>query len=369
MSRLAQKPLLALSQVCARWHHIVMGTPALWATIQLADVLWCTPTSTNTAMRLLRAALERGGKSLVSVTVTALDMEPHGPALELLAAHSERWQVVEIISRPPGLGGYLASAKGRLPRLETLKLWGIPPSPDIFSDTPRLTKLDCMLSPAALLALRVLPLHQLREFSCAELVGVAERMGLAEVSPVLSLMPRLARGARLDMLLRLVDGDAPFSEATVVPPVTSAISVLSIAVEDGFSPSNIGHTMSTILGSLTLPVLDTLVLISYEYPHLVLPWPHTQFLALGRRSSFHTHLQSLELSHADIDEAQLLECLSTLPCLECLGISDHQVIGALGADQLLITDSLLEGLTPEPDAPSDHVSWAHISFYCNPSVS
>ncbi|KAJ6568911.1 hypothetical protein B0H19DRAFT_938619, partial [Mycena capillaripes] len=30
MARLARQPLLTLSQVCIRWHGIVMGTPTLW---------------------------------------------------------------------------------------------------------------------------------------------------------------------------------------------------------------------------------------------------------------------------------------------------------------------------------------------------
>ncbi|KAJ6568627.1 hypothetical protein B0H19DRAFT_862111, partial [Mycena capillaripes] len=30
MSVLAHRPLLIISQVCARWHDIVMGTPTLW---------------------------------------------------------------------------------------------------------------------------------------------------------------------------------------------------------------------------------------------------------------------------------------------------------------------------------------------------
>ncbi|KAJ6542869.1 hypothetical protein B0H19DRAFT_885237, partial [Mycena capillaripes] len=30
MAHLAQKPLLVVSQVCARWHEIVLGTPTFW---------------------------------------------------------------------------------------------------------------------------------------------------------------------------------------------------------------------------------------------------------------------------------------------------------------------------------------------------
>ncbi|KAJ6555019.1 hypothetical protein DFH09DRAFT_1494130 [Mycena vulgaris] len=299
ISLLAQKPLLALSQVCARWHHIVMGTPALWATIHLNDVSWRTDAGINKAMVLLQAALERSRTSLLSVTVTALDIG-YGPALKLLAAHSERWQMLEFIPRRPELGPYLGSAKGRLPHLETLKLWA-------YHQT---------------LALRAHPLHQLREFRCEELVGLARRIELEEKSPVLSLMPRLVKGARLDLELRPVEGVAPFDETTTLPPVTSDVSV---AVEKGFLPSNVGQAISTVIGSLTLPGLHSPGMISPEYPRLVLPWPHPELIALAACSAFHTHLQFLEIYH---------------------------FIGNLGADQLLVTDSLLERLTPAPHAPS-----------------
>ncbi|KAJ7112278.1 hypothetical protein C8R44DRAFT_632194, partial [Mycena epipterygia] len=43
MSRLAHSSLLTVSQVCARWHSITMGTSVLWSNLQLDSVLWQTP--------------------------------------------------------------------------------------------------------------------------------------------------------------------------------------------------------------------------------------------------------------------------------------------------------------------------------------
>ncbi|KAJ7729826.1 hypothetical protein DFH07DRAFT_994465, partial [Mycena maculata] len=38
--QLASQHLCTVSQVCARWHGIAMGTPKLWDTITLPDIPW-----------------------------------------------------------------------------------------------------------------------------------------------------------------------------------------------------------------------------------------------------------------------------------------------------------------------------------------
>ncbi|KAJ7483624.1 hypothetical protein FB451DRAFT_109275 [Mycena latifolia] len=349
MCRLAHLPLLLLSRVCSRWHGIVMNTPSLWTTIEIDGVLWGTPTSSDRALSLLTAVLGRSGRCGLTVAVSIDEVAPHGAILKLLAAHSERWQTATFICGASDLQ-HFSSVKGRLPRLETLRLWGSPSPLDAFVHVPRLRELEFGGTPDALTTLGMLPLEQLRTFHCGEFVGLGELMGL-DVSPSMTLMPRLSNRAEFKFELRLFEGadiDA-FNGSVSVPSVTSHISALSIDVADGFSLSNIGLTMAKIIDAMTLPTLTDFGMDSQEYPILPLPWPHNHFLALSARSSFPTHLRGLQLYHTIITEAELLECLYALPGLERLAISDHQTTTNGGVDQLLITDFLFAKLTAAPD--------------------
>ncbi|KAJ7142890.1 hypothetical protein C8R44DRAFT_866167 [Mycena epipterygia] len=120
---------------------------------------------------------------------------------------------------------------------------------------------------------------------------------------------------------------------------------VSIDVLEGFVPGTVGPTIAKIVESLTLPALQEFEMESEEYPHLPLPWAHTEFLGLSTCSAFHTHLHTLRLYHSVISKTQLLECLSELPALEQLAISDHQLVPPHGgAAEHLITDALLAAL-------------------------
>ncbi|KAJ7090612.1 hypothetical protein C8R44DRAFT_861232 [Mycena epipterygia] len=137
-----------------------------------------------------------------------------------------------------------------------------------------------------------------------------------------------------------------------VPPITSNITSLSMEVGDHFEASDCIQALNELLPSLALPHLHELTFQSAEYPYAVMHWSQTGFLALGARSSFHTHLQSLRLCHVVITEAALLETLSTLPLLQQLEIADHELAKDQGANHLLITDSLLTALTLTPTPSS-----------------
>ncbi|KAJ7131217.1 hypothetical protein C8R44DRAFT_871738 [Mycena epipterygia] len=128
MSRLAQAPLLAVAQVCVGWRGDAMGTPSLWDTIELGLELWQPHPSQSSedfnrqidqSMALLNLALERGNSPLnVYITGTHRNVV-RGPAIELLAKHSERWKMLSLNVSSSELQ-YLSSAKGKLPVLETI---------------------------------------------------------------------------------------------------------------------------------------------------------------------------------------------------------------------------------------------------------
>ncbi|KAJ7473998.1 hypothetical protein FB451DRAFT_1558270 [Mycena latifolia] len=348
MAQFAQESLLTLSQVCARWHSICIGTPTFWTNIQLDSVLWSTPARTSKMMTLLTNALERGGRSPLSLTVKSSPDASYAPALELLAAHSERWQTACFMCAASDMQ-HLSSVRGRLPLLQTLALWvtGTSLEIEIFEDVPRLTVVQVAGIFETIEAFTTLPLHQLQIFGCGEFVGLTELLGFG-VSPAMSLMPRLSRTTDFHFQLISTNHATPFNESTSMPHITAEIAGLSLDVLTRFSPTSVGPMLAKIVESLTLPGLKELRIECRKYPLLPLPWPHTQFLALAARSSFSTHLQNLELSHSIITEIELIECLSALASLERLAISDHLSVEDGGADQLLITDTLLTHLTRTP---------------------
>ncbi|KAK7012406.1 hypothetical protein R3P38DRAFT_2490250, partial [Favolaschia claudopus] len=138
--KLARGPLLDLSQVCARWHDIVMGTPSLWENAELESTLWDTSEETTVKMMTtLRDVLERGGKSPLFIDIRTGASPLHPPALQLLAEHSERWEWMSVSGFFLDLDGFSA-AKGRLSRLTSIVLYGefSSESISIFENAPRL---------------------------------------------------------------------------------------------------------------------------------------------------------------------------------------------------------------------------------------
>ncbi|KAJ7474007.1 hypothetical protein FB451DRAFT_1466459 [Mycena latifolia] len=306
---------------------------SLLALSQLHGGLWSTPAQTSKMMALLMNVLERGSLSPLSISILASPAAPYVPALELLAAHSERWRAAYFLcafDMQP-----FSSVRGRLPQLRILALCGPTRSLDIFEGAPYLT---------------------LEVFGCAEVVGLAELVGRG-MSPAIRLMPRLSKTAKFLFQLLPTSHATPFDESTSMPHITAKIAGLSLVVVTGSSSTNVGSTLAKIVESLTLLGLKELGFKAVEYPQLPLPWLHTQFLALAARSSFDTHLQDLDLYHSIIPEAELIQCLGALPSLERLAISNHLSIEVGGGDHLLITDTLLTHLTwtPHSACPVPHL--------------
>ncbi|KAJ7917268.1 hypothetical protein B0H13DRAFT_1608460, partial [Mycena leptocephala] len=80
MESLARKALLTVSQVCARWHEIVLGTPTFWDNIDLHSIdLWRTESSVKKALALLKLALDRGRNTPLTFGISIiLDMDCAG---------------------------------------------------------------------------------------------------------------------------------------------------------------------------------------------------------------------------------------------------------------------------------------------------
>ncbi|KAJ7466229.1 hypothetical protein B0H11DRAFT_2048916 [Mycena galericulata] len=344
--RVAQQPLLQLSQVCSRWHTIALGTPSLWNTIELDSVLWSVPGQIDKFMKLLRSALERGRNFPLDVSLhTERGMLPYVPALALVAAHSARWQTATFgFSLSQAVVDVLSSAKSRLPRLKTLELhiwndyWRSLPALEIFEAVPRLTD---VIFEGPLETISHLPFGQLSSFRIPNLM-------IEDIPMVVSLLPRFTHIAEvcLEVLVIADPGDLIIH----VPPLESPIRSLYLELSDVVHPQHCLPVLASFLGNLTLPHLEELEVESCDYPALPLPWPNPTFLSLCARSSLDIRLKSLQLYDVNISHAELLACLSNLPSLEELAISDHQLLpDDGGADQHLITDTLFEQLTQHTD--------------------
>lgn len=244
-----------------------------------------------------------------------------------------------------------AGIKGRLTLLEKLKIqtprrniptshYGIHPL-DMFEIAPRLTTLEAMgLPPVALMHLD--KLHTLR----------ALRQDPTGLTTIMSFMSCFPHGLHLclELVLSYVSDDDILN--LDIPPTSSNIQCLSLNIRGNFVQHRCTQTQSAIFEALTLPHLTELTFSSARYP---LAWPRGAFLSFSPRSSFQTHLQSLDLAQVGLTELELLESLHALPVLHHLSISDHQFYEGQandehGADRLLITSSLFAQLALN-DAP------------------
>ncbi|KAJ7439246.1 hypothetical protein FB451DRAFT_1302748 [Mycena latifolia] len=350
IARLAHSPLLELSKVCAQWHTIVIGTPSLWGEVQLDGVLWKSYSPIVKVVRLLKSALERGGNFPLTVMISGDGTEPtYSLLLDPLVAQSKRWRIADLSCRPVVFQS-LSAVKGRLPRLETLdvQLWLADDdddeeiTSDIFEVCPSLKNLTC----GSQIAISTLPLEQLSALNRMELTPEEAAMAIS----LLSRLPR-ASTARLQFALDGWIHEPSEVLGLDIVPGTSFITILDMEICEDFHPPHCSQLFGSIFTNLTLPLLENLELNSRTYPRSPLVWPHPQFLSLCARSSFDIHLRSLEIYDVDITHAELLECLSSLPSLEWLAISDHQLVNDGGVDQLLITDSLFAELTMKSDSP------------------
>ncbi|KAJ7827362.1 hypothetical protein B0H14DRAFT_2815255 [Mycena olivaceomarginata] len=302
MSRLAHAPLLTLSQVCIRWHTIALGTPALWCDIDVEAILWADPLHVDNNMNLLRAALERSGNHPLSVSISnECAAIPHVPAYDLISRHSERWETVVFECRFSDLLP-LSGIKGRLPNVENLHIycWGDDAvrALETFRDLPRLRRID--FCPIAGRSLAQLPWEQLNDVECWEF----RLHGNESVIP--TILPRFIP-RRHD-----VETDQPLEG----PSVRSDIAVLVIQVSD-FSPTIAPTMLEFLLATLTLPLLHEFVfVVQHRYSDLPFLWPHSQFLSLADRSSFHSHLHMLEYTQqADAETVRRVETVQPFQCI------------------------------------------------------
>ncbi|KAJ7491767.1 hypothetical protein B0H11DRAFT_990702 [Mycena galericulata] len=345
ISRLAGMPLLVVSQVCARWHDIALGTQGLWNRLRLDyglwNALWNNPDETRKAMELLTRVLKLGRESLLNVEIWS-DINCESDVLGLLAKHSERWKTIDL-SCPYDDLLVFSSAKGKLPFLESLELytWHVQGSAfDAFGVAPRLRNLS--LTGSLLSTFAKPPLEQLHALTCTNLSD------FAAIAMAASMLAGLPHESKFQLEINFGDCDLSQISDLDIGPSSSNIGSLQMEV-DASKADYCAEVFLAIFTALTLPQLREL---AFYHAHLgqPLPWLHTEFLALSARSSFHNHLATLQLHHVLLTEAELLECLSALPSLQRLEIADHECVGPDDVEHHLITNTLLSQLTRTADS-------------------
>jgi len=180
---------------------------------------------------------------------------------------------------------------------------------------------------------------------------------LAPVISQLSLCPQITRLAFHHLY---VPQPSPDVDARALPALICDVHDLTF----GFYPdSHVDEESPTVvefLGCITLRCARALHLEAdcTRYPA---HWSHNAFLAFSERSSLHDTLRTLEISNLAISASQLLQCLSGLPRLEKLSVSDpthwpytfsDTCTIDTEPDMFLINDALLRGLTWTPKSDS-----------------
>jgi hypothetical protein len=279
-----------------------MGTPWLWATIEVA----LSPTSAvpvpgpkhrDTTIQLLSCALERSVNCPLTIHCYAVD-EKAGPGLELLVLHSARWRTLDIYVELPAFH-FLSPAKGSLPLLERLDIGGSDLDLlDIFESAPKLTHFGSSELCARPLKLPWVQLQHVRYSSCVQLYTDHNQIGDA-----LTIMRCFSAGCDVQILnLDLTEIDLPVPALPAIESKTWSLELSAMDVQD---PAHFRQAFGEILGALTLPLLQHLTLLASGYEPL--SWPRHHFLAFASRSSFRHTLTNFSLDNIIISEDELVE--------------------------------------------------------------
>ncbi|KAJ7165459.1 hypothetical protein C8R43DRAFT_210992 [Mycena crocata] len=329
MDRLSQRHLLESSQVCFHWHSICMATPRLWSTVVVNTMWWGQCMASESALLgRLRSSLERSGSYPLTLFVMDLGDTGEHPVLQLLVQHSARWRDVFININPDSYC-FLASARNKLPLLEVLDI--VEPGDgsvdlDIFRCAPRLTEVT-FDGPSS--CVPQLPWDQLWYF------GYRSAVWQPDLFPQLSLLCKLSPRTKFCCAVET----NMIGLARDIPSILSNIPAISLPYTGNEFPEHAKELLGVIFTALTLPRL-----LALELHRPVLepapPWHHTHFITFAARSSLHAHLVELEI-HAIITDDELVQCLTVLPLVKTLTISDR----GGPSDHVVFTDHLLQRLT------------------------
>ncbi|KAF7336478.1 F-box domain-containing protein [Mycena sanguinolenta] len=344
LERIANAPLLILSQVCSRWHEMAINTPTLWSTVEVSSIVGHTPALLERTIALLNARLTRSRDTALTILLRADRSIPSFPprVFELLAEHSHRWDSVQVVGFLRGLD--TSVLRGKLLRLTNLAIPGDPDTMQPFTIAPRLVTLyiaSPLLSPQSLN--EFLRLEHLRSFECV----VVHPM---EFEVVRSWMAQPHVTGVVELPLTFVIQCQHFLQHYTslqhmcLPSIAGSIPAFTVCTTmEKFNIHDMATIVEHIFASVTPRQLQRLVMACSGYPQFALQWPHVEFLG------------TLRIIEVRIAESDLLQVLSLLVALERLEIGDapeksgtSKQGGKFGESEDLITDSLLRAMSKAP---------------------
>ncbi|KAF7303072.1 F-box domain-containing protein [Mycena kentingensis (nom. inval.)] len=307
---LALGPLLTVAQVCANWHEIVMGTPALWAELHLDAAIWRYSGDGELVHDLVAAGIQRSGDMPLFVSI--YNQKPRdtsafsdNAALSLLATTSHRWRTARLWCRPEDIPCLDAG----LPLLEAVQahsntLCGLPEMPRLraitYNGAHNIPKL---------------PLEQLNAVRIQELP-------YDQLAALAAILPRL-HGCVEISLFDAPAGSVDSEDLAILPPIVCAADKLSISFgrpkwreDDRFMDA-----VQRITTNLTAPHLRELFFKSNAGGGF-LRWPHDAMIHFMKRSNTHKHLVALNLADVLISTHELTEVLREVAALEFLDCGD-----------------------------------------------
>ncbi|KAJ7062020.1 hypothetical protein C8F01DRAFT_122566 [Mycena amicta] len=345
MEQLARYDLLRLSRVCCVWRTAIMGTPSLWAAIQVNLAEWLLPSVARRLNPLLSAAVVRSGNCPLQLKLRATGQFYEMPSLELLVQCSSRWQSLTIWINS-GAFRHLASLEIKLPLLKSLEIHGdFLNELQIFGDAPHLSEVTLRRSGSV--QPPRLPWNQLRVLNY-------EDGNAIELGAFFTLVSTCGNLRAVDIMNLDISG--LHTTPRGLRQIHSALESFSITLRNtrDLLPVRSTALLGEVIDALILPRLTNLSLRMKSRRPLL--WIETQFRALLARSSCNNTLISLALHGIIITTQQLLVALSATPNLENLYVADlprdldipdpHE----LDTDFVVVTDELLQRLSSTADA-------------------
>ncbi|KAK6966579.1 hypothetical protein R3P38DRAFT_2590623 [Favolaschia claudopus] len=320
VDRIFHRHLLELSQVCFRWHHVVMETPQLWSRITVDTRLWdkCEVPIAN-LLRMLESSLDRGKQH--PLVLVAYAVKPHHHSLlQLLRKHAQRWQKAYIWG--DDCTDELQTYAGNFPQLKRVSL-GKCRDTKVFHAAPLLQ--EVVLFNGALDNLPKLPWAQIQKFAYYD----APQTRNISLPALLSLFPLLTSAIEVIVALCLCRS----SNEPLDLDITSSVLYVQ------FCMKTTAETASRFFEHMKFPCLRSFCMFPRDIRNLPV-WNSSDFISLATRSDFGSCLTHLAV-HAIVTDVELLRCLEVLPKLSSLSIAD---CSSPGPSQTVITDTLLRKL-------------------------
>ncbi|KAJ7054771.1 hypothetical protein C8F01DRAFT_1374055 [Mycena amicta] len=337
---------LIVPQVCSRWHEVVMGTPRLWARINVYTDLWPPAGDrAETFLALLRSSLGRSASHplVLDITLPVQGMSDVASRMMfLLLEHAQRWRDVFLTLNAESahlLNGVQAVSLERL-EIHTSSTFQ-PLISNISIATPSLRRVSLTGHPRNFP--HNLPLAQVVKFDYRgnPLIFTPETFPMLPCSHLSQKTFVVVRG-----VLSFSPAESPLGGFDV-PGVWRIRSLtLTLRLATPMSPTDARRAIGSVLTCLTLPSLYRFALhtsagTTSDY---ALVWSPVDFAQLSERSGFSSSLVSLSLAII-ISDADLLAALGDLKKLEDLRLSDLP-----SSNCILIGDTLLCALSTGNEA-------------------